>query len=496
MSYQRPKWQSYTLPSWERPTILRDPPKSIHTKKKERVEMGDVTYMIRNDDSRINEGISYIARGVNPMVDVSYSNYGGNGAKLNSMPTLSATNPYKIMKDGAFRPPMMTQEDLLPLSRMRRPETSAITNPGISTLAGFVNPNLQNSVDLTTISNAIDVKKINYLSIRPSATFNISLPIDVDVFGSRAIQKNKMQFSHYVNPSTNLFDIPDYIKNTSDKSIINDAINKNNIQFSNYANPSTRFYNNPDYLQNTSDNSIINDAINKNNLQFSNYANPSTKFYNNPDYLQNTSDNSIINDAINQNNILVQNVSSNPNLKVYIQNGKDITEVQGSIKDKLNIAVQSRLGKPITINREDGTFIKIKDYVSKVVQTNASLGGGDSIILRVNNNEDNIQLNRNTPLHAATSNVTSNYKKQYENTTGLIELNSKLHTSAMSNINDKTMTVSNNANEYNYESQSVSKARGMGYIGGMVDTANGITRNINDNRLPDFSNVKKLTLAY
>ena len=55
MSYQRPKWQSYTLPSWDRPTILREPPKSIHTKKKERVEMGDVTYMIRNDDSRINE---------------------------------------------------------------------------------------------------------------------------------------------------------------------------------------------------------------------------------------------------------------------------------------------------------------------------------------------------------------------------------------------------------------------------------------------------------
>jgi hypothetical protein len=421
MSYQRPKWQSYTLPSWERPNILRDPPKSVHTKKKERVEMGDVTFMIRNDDSRINEGISYLARGVNPMVDVSYSNYGGNGAKLTSMPTLAATNPYKVIKDGAFRPPIMTQEDLLPLSRMRRPETAATTNPGISTIGGFVTPNLQNKVDLTSISNAIDVKKINYLSIRPSATFNISLPISVDVFGDRAIQKNKLQFSHYANPSTNLFDIPDY--------------------------------------------------------------------------LQNTSDNSIVFDAINQKNLKVENVTANPNLKVYIQQGNDLTEVQGSVKDKMNIAVQSRLGKPITINREDGTPIRIKDYISKVVQTNNSAGGGDSIILRVGNNEDNIHLERNMPLHTASSSITPSFKKQYDNT-GQIELDSKLQTSAMSNINDRTMTVSNKAIEYDYETQSMAKARGMGYIGGIVDTANGITRKPMDAMLPNLSNVNKMTLAY
>lgn len=383
--------------------------------------MGDVTFMIRNDDSRINEGISYLARGVNPMVDVSYSNYGGNGAKLTSMPTPTATNPYKVVKDGAFRPPIMTQEDLLPLSRMRRPETTATTNPGISTIGGFVSPNLQNKVDLTSISNAIDVKKINYLSIRPSATFNISLPMDVDVFGDRAIQKNKLTFNHYSNPSTNLFDVPDYLQSTSDKSIVSDAINKNNLK--------------------------------------------------------------------------VENVIANPNLKVYIQNGNDLTEVQGSVKDKINIAVQSRLGKPITINREDGTPIRIKDYISKVVQTNTSGSGGDSIILRLNKNEENIQLLRNMPLHAASASVTPNFKKQYENT-GLVELDSKIQTSAMSNINDRTMTVSNRAIEYDYESQSASKARGMGYIGGIVDTANGITRKPMDAMLPNLSSVNKMTLAY
>lgn len=418
MSYQRPKWKSYVLPSWEMPTILREPPKSVHTKKKERVEMGDVNFMIRNDDSRINEGISYLARGINPMVDISYSNYGGNGATLTSMPTLQATNPYKVIKDGAFRPPIMTQEDLLPLSRMRRPETSATTNPGVSTLGGFVTPNLQNNVDLTTIANAIDVKKINYLSIRPSATFNISLPIDVDVFGDKAINRNKLQFSHYANPSTNLFEQSEYVQN-SDKSIVNDAINDKNLK--------------------------------------------------------------------------IENVLANPNMKVYIQNGGDLIEVQGSIKDKMNIAVQSKMNKPIVINREDGTPIKIRDYISKVVQTNASSSGGDSIILRVNNNENNIQLTRNMPIYAANSSINPGFQKIYENN-GNMQLDSKIQTSAMTNINDRTMTVSNKALDYNYENQSMAKVKGMGYIGGMVDTANGISRTAQETQLPDFRNVRKMMI--
>jgi len=36
----------------------------------------------------------------------------------------------------------------------------------------------------------------------------------------------------------------------------------------------------------------------------------------------------------------------------------------------------------------------------------------------------------------------------------------------------------------------------MGYIGGMIDNANGITRFNNETKLPDYSNVKKLALAY
>ena len=58
------------------------------------------------------------------------------------------------------------------------------------------------------------------------------------------------------------------------------------------------------------------------------------------------------------------------------------------------------------------------------------------------------------------------------------------------------MTVSNKAIEYDYENQSITKARGMGYIGGIVDTASGISRYSGETKLPNFNNVNKLALAY
>ena len=99
------------------------------------------------------------------------------------------------------------------------------------------------------------------------------------------------------------------------------------------------------------------------------------------------------------------------------------------------------------------------------------------------------------PIYAANSSINPGFQKIYENN-GNMQLDSKIQTSAMTNINDRTMTVSNKALDYNYENQSMSKLKGMGYIGGMVDTANGISRTAQEAQLPNFNNVKKMTLAY
>ena len=112
--------------------ILKDPPKSIHTRNKTLVgSNNDIIDEVGDSGNRIGEYINVYARGVNPFVSVSYSNnntgLNGNGSVSNQG---QAKLPYRIMRDGAFRPPVLSQEDLLPLSRLPRVKTEAKTNIG------------------------------------------------------------------------------------------------------------------------------------------------------------------------------------------------------------------------------------------------------------------------------------------------------------------------------------------------------------------------------
>ena len=114
-----------TMPSVENgwylsSNIQKDPSKSIHTKRIDKV--GDTTLinsMIEESPDRQCETINYFARGINPMVSVNYgqgqtiSESCGNGSQ--------AYLPYRIIRDGAFRPPVIEgTTNFLPLSRMPR----------------------------------------------------------------------------------------------------------------------------------------------------------------------------------------------------------------------------------------------------------------------------------------------------------------------------------------------------------------------------------------
>ena len=60
--------------------IIKDPPKSIHTRRITKVgDTNSVTKEIELARDRAEENILKFARGVNPMVSVSYSNVGNNG---------------------------------------------------------------------------------------------------------------------------------------------------------------------------------------------------------------------------------------------------------------------------------------------------------------------------------------------------------------------------------------------------------------------------------
>ena len=121
-----------TLPSVEmwgtNMNILRDPPKSIHTRRIDKV--GQTQSVLNAQDEsgdRISEAISVYARGVNPMVAVSFDNYSNNAGRSSPFQNNKAVSlPYKVT---TFRPPIMRQEDLLPLSRLPRNWFYSYTNP-------------------------------------------------------------------------------------------------------------------------------------------------------------------------------------------------------------------------------------------------------------------------------------------------------------------------------------------------------------------------------
>jgi hypothetical protein len=164
------KDRQFTLPSRDNIHIFRDPPRSIYTRKKERVEYGDVKSLIEIDSSRYDQGIKKFAKSVNPMIEVSYQNSNG-GSHLTTMPNVQASNPYKVMKHGAFRPPMFRQEDLLPLSRMNKPYYNVSTNPGVR--GSFVNCGLAESIDKQPVQSATAVIVAGSPALPPTKSYII-----------------------------------------------------------------------------------------------------------------------------------------------------------------------------------------------------------------------------------------------------------------------------------------------------------------------------------
>lgn len=123
---QYPKNTHVTLPSVEswgiNNNIIKDPPKSMTTRRYEPIGMTqDINQQIAGAGDRICEMISLYPRGVNPSVSVQYNN------TTSSKP---AYLPYRIMNGGAFRPPIIKPQDLLPLSRQPRVWVPLSTTPG------------------------------------------------------------------------------------------------------------------------------------------------------------------------------------------------------------------------------------------------------------------------------------------------------------------------------------------------------------------------------
>jgi hypothetical protein len=185
-----------TLPSVEggfgSMNILRDPPKSITTRRVDKVgQTSLITDMVDESHTRACENIRQFALGVNPFVSVSYSNEGNNGGqRSNGLSNINqgrqAYLPYTIMKDGAFRPPVLRQEQLMPLSRQPRVWTQAITNPQFPDFSKKMRTCMENGREIR--DNVLRV------SARPTAIYNVEKPIE-EPFEVRYVIQNPIHIS-------------------------------------------------------------------------------------------------------------------------------------------------------------------------------------------------------------------------------------------------------------------------------------------------------------
>jgi hypothetical protein len=153
--------------------ILKDPPRSITTRRIDKVsENSFFTQELQDSSDRIAEAISAYPRGINPMVGVSYGN--SNAGNLSGQALLyrgqQAKLPYRVMNAGAFRPPVLTPVDLLPLSRMPRNTTKI--NPII------FSPDFSKKITCSEEKRALTTRRPKVRDMTTSMYFKIEKPAE------------------------------------------------------------------------------------------------------------------------------------------------------------------------------------------------------------------------------------------------------------------------------------------------------------------------------
>ena len=308
-----------TLPSVEAGlgsmNILRDPPRGIMTRRIDKVgETSSITEMQDMAADRICESIKHYARGVNPMVSVSYSNYGNNGGqRVNGMNNSYSNNgkqaflPYTIMKDGAFRPPIVAPESLLPLSRQPRMNTQAFTQPCF----------VDYTKKMYCPGSDYGTKETIKACIRPTATYKIVAPL-VEPFEVKYVIQNPIKVS------------------------ANSGIRTLNMTQQHVYVPTKEIENNPVY---------VNPNINRGTIHQTKYVDTSN--LNTERYLQNT---------------LHSSVQSKHSQSIQVTPIEDIMDINIKTKDAMNISYTA----PISGNTKNEYIHKDPELKRRVIQASAN----------------------------------------------------------------------------------------------------------------------------
>ena len=389
--------------------IYKDPPKSIFTRKKERVNIAEVQYMVQADNpygdpTRINEGIQMYQRGQNPMVEVSYQN-AGLASSNSAFGGKQVSNPYKL---DAIRMPIDPIALRVPLSNPRTHQNYTITtNPSIvpQTIAGEYDKQqvrlitsgytLPMGTVKSNMSTSVQKNQERYAEVMARALNNLlqgnlqsnqSLQLDL----TRESNTKELREIKDITPITAVPNLSMRIDSKLDETGRQFREIKDD-QLSVSATPTLSFS-----LDKTRDS---NGAIRANVVKeikpivvspvWSYDLNPtrdaSTK------YVTETKDLTTIaaTSPITFTGIVVHDPRTNTNI-----------QVEANIKDKNTIAVVAAAGAPLIFNTNDGQTVKLKDYDYKVVTAAA---GNTQMIVYVR--QPDIVLDRASPLYAVNSNL-------------------------------------------------------------------------------------------
>jgi len=397
--------------------ILRDPHKSITTRRIDKVgETNFITETIDDSGGRINEAIQVYARGVNPSVSVSYNNYSNNGGQKSGGIVegggRSAKLPYPIMKDGAFRPPILLQEDLFPLSRLPRQKTNASSNSGFTDF----------SRKLKTPGTAEETKEVKNHTIkghvRPTAVYKIE-PQSQKPFEVKYVIQPFIKRS--VGSGTRTMDITNQHVGNPTKEVNNDVRHttaRSNLTDNRYVNNNE--FHSARFIQEYNSHPVVSNASSSNNYNSANTEVETNRF------MQDNLNYSVTSNMYDKNNYNSENTQVETNRfmqdtlvhpvvsNIYDKNNynSENTQVETNrfMQDHLNYPVTSNIYDKNNYNSENteletGRFMQ-NTLVHPVVSNISS---------RTNYNSDNTQLDssrfvQNTLVHPVTSNISSNVR--------------------------------------------------------------------------------------
>ena len=376
--YTRPKLESYTLGGWQQVHIYKDPPASVHTRKYEPVSEGDVLHNLRDSDvgsSRLAEAVMYLPRGVNPMVDVEYGNAGGNGARTTHIHQPQVGNPYKAFRDGAFRPPLFTQDMLQPLSRQRYLNPAVVTNPVLP--AGSQMANLTYSVDRKPVLQAISgARNTAPIQAMPTLQYRVALPNDIFgdsppllAGGAMRDDSRVLQGSWRTNAGSSATEgagLETAMGKLHRETLPSGAVVLFPLQVGSVTAAATA-------------NRELGNALSAPDRQY-------------------------VAEAIKSDDkqLVLSNLRPNFQVVVHDSSSRRNVHVPGTIQDKQNVAVQTGLGAPLQLyDRTTGSKVAIRNYQWKIIK---SALGSDALVVSITPDQDVTQQTlRNLTLDAKVS---------------------------------------------------------------------------------------------